>query len=250
MQGRLAEANAELQDLEETASTVCCFCLWNNLKTLEAKQKPLLSSPASSAADLWASVKCEDVLKGVRESFWALAAEPKCPAAPGSIFGQRLCGSWVYGERCPPLLSLWVFWLPALFAASEAGLTIFDGTNHSEALKKIWITDPVEWGVFKETLLSLFFMQSSKDRNTFYSGSSQYHKNSCYILKAFKSPQSNGKRKWQRFSSTPGEKSPWKNGLPRIDPSEPLDLSSNNDLKFLLHLIIIYQANLVAFSFI
>lgn len=31
--------------------------------------------------------------------------------------------------------------LPALFAASEAWLIIFDGTNHYEALKEIWIID-------------------------------------------------------------------------------------------------------------
>lgn len=30
---------------------------------------------------------------------------------------------------------------------------------------------------------------------------------------------------------------------PRIDPSESLDWSSSNDLDFLLHLIIFYQAN-------
>lgn len=114
-QERLAGASAELQDLEERASTVCCFCLWSSLKSQEAKQKPLLGSPASPAGDLWASVKCEDALKGVREFLWTLAAEPKCPAGPGSISGQRLCVSWVYGEWCSPFLSLWVSLSPSPF---------------------------------------------------------------------------------------------------------------------------------------
>lgn len=81
-------------------------------------------------------MKCEDPLKGVGEFLWTLAAEQKCPAAPGSIFGQRLCVSWVYGGRCPPFLFGFLL-LPALFAGPEAGLTISDGTNHSEARKKI-----------------------------------------------------------------------------------------------------------------
>lgn len=46
----------------------------------------------------------------------------------------------VDGERCPPFL-FGFLWLTALFAASEAWLTIFDGTNHNEALQKIWIID-------------------------------------------------------------------------------------------------------------
>lgn len=119
MQESLAEESAELQNLGERASTACCFCLWNSLKTLEAKQKPLLSSPASSAGDLWTCVKCEDSLKQVRAFLWTLAAGQKCPAAPGSVFGQRLCVSWVYGEDCP-LFPFGFPWLPALFAASEA----------------------------------------------------------------------------------------------------------------------------------
>lgn len=76
-------------------------------------------------------MKPEDPLKGVREFLWTLAAEQECPAAPGSIFSQRLC------QLALSSLSLWFLWLPVLFAGSEARLTISDGTNHNGALKKI-----------------------------------------------------------------------------------------------------------------
>lgn len=40
------------------------------------------------------------------------------------------------GKGVLPFFLFGFLWLPALFA-SEAWLTIFDGTNHNEALKKI-----------------------------------------------------------------------------------------------------------------
>lgn len=137
-QERLAGASAEPQDLEERASTVCCFCLWSSLKSQEAKQKPLLGSPASPAGDLWASVKCEDALKGVREFLWTLAAEPQSALQAREAFLVRgFVSAGFMGNGVLPFFLFGFLCLPALFAASEAWLIIFDGTNHYEALKEI-----------------------------------------------------------------------------------------------------------------
>lgn len=184
------------------ASTVCCFCLWNSLKLWRpSKSLSLLSSPASSAGDLWTSVKPEDPLKGIREFLWTLAAEQECPAAPGSSFGQRLCQLALWG-RCPPFL-FGLFGSQPFLLVQRLGWPSLMAQTTMKHSRKSELLILVQWWVLKETFFPLFFMQSSKDRNTFYSGSSHCHKNS-YVLKAFKRPQSNAES--SRLFSKPGEK--------------------------------------------